>query len=373
MEAEEDLETPTKKATNEVLDLSGDSSQKKKSKSTAGVLCTGNRYTTKGFTIPLTAHIHTHPMTYVEAAICLTLDDKPKEFIMSIKLLLTNARYLNQHLDLVPLKSLPGNQTKIIVAEDNIPSNFTHLGQYAFTSGNHIFKKKMNWKVKDKQPHQDNDTADLKDPIVYFTVAIATNLPPCTLIDGIRMEWETHGSGKLQIKELQSHKSKVMFVLYLVYRDTSFHIFKKTLEDILCKAAEMLSLQTMLPDAESTPPAHQEIAIHLQVPRLKGGDTLDFNKLLYHVRENRKAIHIEAKPEEKKEFRDLLQFAKEHNLVSLPLGKRIHISKVMDAESTPGKIKQMVKYAMGHANYQGLMTGEKIIGIPLWMEGYHLL
>ncbi len=93
-------------------------------------------------------------------------DDKPEEFIMSIKLLLTNTRYHDQHFGLVPLKSLPGNQTKIIVAEDNILSNFTHLGQYAFTSGNCIFKKKKNWKVKDKQLYQDNNIADLKDPIV---------------------------------------------------------------------------------------------------------------------------------------------------------------------------------------------------------------
>ncbi len=51
--------------------------------------------------------------------------------------------------------------------------------------------------------------------------------------------------------------------------------------------------------------------------------------------------------------------------MSLHLGKQAHISKVMDNESTPGEIKRMVKYAMGHANYQGSMTGEMIAGIAL--------
>jgi hypothetical protein len=37
----------------------------------------------------------------------------------------------------------------------------------------------------------------------------------------------------------------------------------------------------------------------------------------------------------------------------------------MDAESTPGEIKRMVKFDMGHANYQGSMTGETIVGIAL--------
>jgi hypothetical protein len=41
----------------------------------------------------------------------------------------------------------------------------------------------------------------------------------------------------------------------------------------------------------------------------------------------------------------------------------------MDNESTPREIKQMVKYAMGHANYQGSMSGETIVGIALLDRG----
>jgi hypothetical protein len=55
---EENLESPTKEATAEVQDLSGNSPDKKKIKSTAGVLRTGtsNQYTTKGFSLTPTAH-----------------------------------------------------------------------------------------------------------------------------------------------------------------------------------------------------------------------------------------------------------------------------------------------------------------------------
>jgi hypothetical protein len=126
------------------------------------------RYTTKGFAIPSTTHVHSHPITYVEAAICLTSDNKPKEFIMAIKLLLQNMKYLDPRFSLVPLKNLPGKQSKIIMSEDDVPSNFTHLSQYAFTSGNRIFENKKNWN-KDKQPHRDNGTEEqLKDPTVYL-------------------------------------------------------------------------------------------------------------------------------------------------------------------------------------------------------------
>jgi hypothetical protein len=66
----------------------------------------------------------------VEAAICLTSDDMPKEFILAIKLLLQNSKILDQNFGLAPLKNLPGKQTKIIIAEEDIPSNFTHPIMY---------------------------------------------------------------------------------------------------------------------------------------------------------------------------------------------------------------------------------------------------
>ncbi len=173
------LETPTKEATAAVLDLSGDSPQKKKPKSTAGVLQTANQYTTIGFSLTPTAHVYSHPLIFVEGAICLMSEDKPKEFIMAIKLLVQHAKHLDPHFGLAPLKSNPDKPSKIIMAEEDVPSNFTHLGQYAFTSGNRIFKKKKNWKKdKEKQAHRDDTTEDFNDPVVYFTIAIATNLQP---------------------------------------------------------------------------------------------------------------------------------------------------------------------------------------------------
>ncbi len=157
----------------------------------AGVLRMGtsNRYTTKGFSLTPTAHPYSHPLTYVEATICLTLEDKPKEFINAIKLLLQNAKFLDPNFGLAPLKNTTSKPVRIIMIEDNVPSIFTHLGQYAFTSGNKIFEKKKNWKRdKEKKPHRNNAAKEFNDPIVYFTIAIATNLQPRVIIYGIRME-----------------------------------------------------------------------------------------------------------------------------------------------------------------------------------------
>jgi hypothetical protein len=114
-----------------------------------------------------------------------------------------------------------------------------------------------------------------------------------------------HGQGKLQIKDLQSHDSKVMSVLYYVYKDTPFHTVKKTLKVILRKVAELLLFQTMAPDKEYNETNLPQISIHPQVPRWRGVDTLGYNKLPYHVRENCKALNIKARPEDNKELKDL--------------------------------------------------------------------
>ena len=120
--------------------------------------------------------------------------------------------------------------------------------------------------------------------VVYITITIATDVAPRALIDGIHMEWETHGGGKFQVKDLQSHDSKSMFALYFVYKDTPFNIIKKTLDDILNEAAMIIHDRTMSEDDTSVPIVPQ-ISIHAQVPRLKGVDSSNFDKLPYRERE----------------------------------------------------------------------------------------
>jgi hypothetical protein len=93
-----------------------------------------NQYSTNGFSLAPTAHINSHLFTFVEAPMRLASEDKPKEFITASKFQAQNAKYLNPHIGLAPLKSNPGKPRKIIIAEKDVPSNFSHLDQYAFTS-----------------------------------------------------------------------------------------------------------------------------------------------------------------------------------------------------------------------------------------------
>ena len=67
---------------------------------------------------------------------------------------------------------------------------------------------------------------------------------------------------------------------------------------------------------ESDTPAIPDISIRLQIPRLKGVDTSSYDKLPYRVRENRKVLHIETDPENEALVKELIQFAKERNVLA---------------------------------------------------------
>ncbi len=132
-----------------------------------------------------------------------------------------------------------------------------------------------------KAGHRDSEQQPetYKDPVVYFTISISTNIPPHSLINGIRTEWEANGGGKLQVKDLQAQESKVVMALYFVYTGTPYHIILKTLKNILRDATNIKERERMMieDDFDYNPPPIPEISIRLQVPRLKGVDTSNFD------------------------------------------------------------------------------------------------
>ena len=65
----------------------------------------------------------------------LKLEDKPKELISAVKLILTNGQYLDENFGLTPLKKVDGSKSKIILRGDDVPNNYTHIGLYMGTSG----------------------------------------------------------------------------------------------------------------------------------------------------------------------------------------------------------------------------------------------
>ncbi len=98
-----------------------------------------------------------------------------------------------------------------------------------------------------------------------------------------------------------------VMALYFVYTGTPYHIILKTLKMILHEAATIKEHEKMAleGDFEWNPLVTPDISIRLQIPRLKGVDTSNYDKLPYHVRENRKVLHIETDPENEALLKEL--------------------------------------------------------------------
>jgi hypothetical protein len=118
----------------------------------------------------------------------------------------------------------------------------------------------------------------------------------------------------------------------------------------------------------------------LQNPKLPGQDTSHFSKLSWRAQANRKALHVKCDHHFAAEIKRLTQLAKESILVAKMWGKHAHISKVLNKDSTPSEIKQLIKVAQSHINYQCSMLLEDIVGItnleataPIYDEESHTL
>jgi hypothetical protein len=286
-----------------------------------------------------------------------------QEFIIGLQELLKNGQMVDKHFAFCPVKG--GNGNKNIQDASSIPSNMTLLsGHFKISSskGKNPFEKqkvfKNNKEVK----------GDLKNPIVYFSMAIATDDKPEDLLKRISHEWHRRGGIILKIKELQSFESETILCLFNVLTSTNKKTILTELRQILTKAQEMAQ------DIDATDfswngdslPIHSSLPaleLRLMNPKTPGQDTSQYQKLSWRAQANRKVYHVECDRCYATDIKRLMQFAKDSKLVMDMWGKHAHVSKVVDKDSTPSKIKRLARVAQIHCNYQCLMSLEDVVGI----------
>jgi hypothetical protein len=105
------------------------------------------------------------------------------------------------------------------------------------------------------------------------------------------------------------------------------------------------------------------IELHLQNLKLLGQDTSHYSKLIWRAQASWMVLHVECDCRFADEIKQLSQFTKKADLVTEMWGKHAHVSKVIDKDSTPSKIKQLLKVAQSHTNYQCSMLLKDIFGM----------
>jgi hypothetical protein len=156
-------------------------------------------------------HFHTHPRIIIEACIQITGDNPEGKFVHAIQELLRNGQIVDKHFAYAPIK--PDGATPIS-DPSKIPINMTVLRAYfkiSSQNGRNPFEQQKVW-GKSKKSKDDK----FKDPMVYFTMAVATNELPAEVMDRIRQEWGRMGRKMLRVKDLQSFESERIISIFNV-------------------------------------------------------------------------------------------------------------------------------------------------------------
>jgi len=162
------------------------------------------------------AHKHTYPRMIVDASIKLTGSTPVQDFIVHLQELLKNGLMADKTFEFCPINP---NGSDIKIHEiSGIVTNMTMLGAHfkISSNGKNRFEKQKQWGKAKK----DKDKEEFRGPIIYFSLAIATDTEPEDLLSRIIHEWQRRGGILLRIKELQSFESKTILAFYNIFTAT---------------------------------------------------------------------------------------------------------------------------------------------------------
>jgi hypothetical protein len=159
---------------------------------------------------------------------------------------ISNAQIVDPKFAINPIDH--DSKAKNITSKGEISSNMTKLGTHIRISGNgNAFNKKKVWDNQDqsrksRKPRKE----EFRDPIVYFSMVISTEVRPQELLNRITHEWARIGGIRLQIKDLQTIESETVVTFFQVSTLTLKAVILAELRMILLQAQkrDMISLST---------------------------------------------------------------------------------------------------------------------------------
>jgi hypothetical protein len=149
--------------------------------------------------------------------------------------LLKNGQLVDPKFAFCPV-NMDSNGKKIF-DHTGIPINMTMLSAHFKISnfGRNPFMKQKTW-----GKGMSKGKEETKDPVVYFTMVIATDLDPHNVISRISHEWNHLGGTCLMIKDLQTIDSEVIVALFNVLTVNNKDTLKSELHKILVDAQERI-------------------------------------------------------------------------------------------------------------------------------------
>jgi hypothetical protein len=113
----------------------------------------------------------------------------------------------------------------------------TKLGIHTTISGNgNIFNKQKIWNQNQEQKSCKSKKDEYRDPTIYFSMVIYTEVNPQELIDRITHKWAWLNRTRLHIKDLQSIESETVVTFFKVFKMTPKAVTLAELWKILLEA-----------------------------------------------------------------------------------------------------------------------------------------
>jgi hypothetical protein len=200
---------------------------------------------------------------------------------------------------------------------------------------------------------------------------VSTEVRPQELLDRVTHEWARTGGSRLQIKDLQTIKSKTVVTFFRVSTMTPKTVIIAKLKLILLQAQQKASADSLdsssydfilnngIEVGESLPPMN----LRVQVALLRGAPVYAFIKLSHQAQQARRSWHLEVDSLHAPKMKTLVQVAKDYGCVEEFWGCHAHLSELTNAESSTREVKRQVDIAQSHTNYQMSMTSEELEGI----------
>ena len=320
--------------------------------------------------------IYPHARIIIELAIMLKSDKAFEEFTQALMAFVTNAQMVDPKFVINPIQK--SSKEKNISSKADISPNMTKLGTHVKISGNgNAFNKKKVWNNSNNdRKSRKNQKEEFRDPVVYFSMVISTEVDPKELIERVTHEWSRLNGTRLQVKDLQSISSETVVTFFKISTSTPKNVILAELTKILLEAQTRsrndvssddyfdlakydFALDEGIEVGESLPPMN----LRVQNALLRGQEVTVFNKLSHHAQQARKSWHLEVDSRHAAKMKVLIERAKTYGCVEELWGPHAHLSEVTDATSTAREAKRQVDVAQSHTNYQLSMVAEELVGV----------
>ncbi len=314
--------------------------------------------------------VYPHSRIILELVSLLKSDKAFEEFTQALIAFLANAQMVDPKFVINPLD--PNSKEKNISSKGEISTNMSKLGAHVKISSNgNVFSKQKVWGKDDtggQNTRKSNKKEEFKDPAVYFSMIVSSEVAPKDLIERTTHEWARLNGVRLQVKELQFVESETVVTFYKVSKLTPKDVLLAELKKILLMAQWEDKLEEDLYDflmdmdvaiGETLP----EMILHVVQAKLRREYVSTFNKLNNQAQFARKTWHLKVASKYATKMKDLVQMAKEFRCFEHHWGVHAHISKVTDTTSTASEAKCQVETAQKHVNYEVSMTTEELAGV----------